>query len=60
MGLLTVGIGMGPLGILLMGFAADFVGPLVAIDIVASVGLVAVCVIGVVWRRREGRQGLRP
>jgi MFS family permease len=60
MGLLTVCIGMGPLGILLMGFAADFVGPLVAIDLVASVGLVAVCGIGVVWRRREGRQGLRP
>jgi MFS family permease len=53
MGLLTVCIGMGPLGILLMGVVADFVGPLVAIDLVASVGLVAVCGIGVVWRRRE-------
>ncbi len=53
MGLLTVCIGMGPLGILLMGFVADFVGPLVAIDVVASVGFIAVCVIGVVWRRRE-------
>jgi MFS family permease len=53
MGLLTVCIGMGPLGILLMGSVADFVGPLVAIDAVASVGFVAVCVIGLVWRRRE-------
>jgi MFS family permease len=57
MGLLTVCIGMGPLGILLMGLMAGLVGPLVAIDLVASVGLVSVCAIGVVWRRREARQG---
>ncbi len=57
MGLLTVCIGMGPLGILLMGTAADFVGPLVAIDAVAAVGLVAVCGIGLAWRRRELLQG---
>jgi MFS family permease len=55
MGLLTVCIGMGPLGILLMGFAADFVGPMLAIDLVALVGLVSVCAIGVVWRQRERR-----
>jgi MFS family permease len=55
MGLLTVCIGMGPLGILLIGFVADFVGPMLAIDLVALVGLGAVCVIGVVWRRRERR-----
>ncbi|HEX3991362.1 MAG TPA: MFS transporter [Acetobacteraceae bacterium] len=55
MGLLTVCIGMGPLGILLMGTVADFVGPMLAIDLVASVGLVSVCVIGMVWRRRERR-----
>jgi len=60
MGLLTVCIGMGPLGILLMGAVAGLVGPMAAIDLVAAVGLVAVCVIGVVWRRREARQGLRP
>lgn len=53
MGLLTVCIGMGPLGILLIGAAADFVGPMLAIDIVAASGLVAICVIGVMWRRRE-------
>jgi hypothetical protein len=55
MGLLTVCIGMGPLGILLIGTIADFTGPLVAIDMVATTGLVAVTVIGVVWRRRERR-----
>jgi len=53
MGLLTVCIGMGPLGILLMGAIANFTGPLVAIDLVASVGLVTVTAIGVIWRRRE-------
>ncbi|MFL5252970.1 MAG: MFS transporter [Rhodopila sp.] len=53
MGLLTVCIGMGPLGILLMGTIANFVGPLLAVDLVAATGLVAVCVIGVAWRRWE-------
>ena len=53
MGLLTVCIGMGPLGILLVGGIASFAGPLLAIDLVASAGLVAVCAIGVLWRRRE-------
>ena len=37
MGLLTVCIGMGPLGILLVGFLADRVGPMRAIDIVESI-----------------------
>jgi MFS family permease len=55
MGLLTVCIGMGPLGILLMGFIANFAGPLLAIDLVASTGFVAVCAIGIIWRRREMR-----
>jgi hypothetical protein len=53
MGLLTVCIGMGPLGILLMGAVANFLGPMLAIDLVALVGLLSVCVIGMVWRRRE-------
>jgi MFS family permease len=53
MGLLTVCIGMGPLGIVLMGTVADFLGPLLAIDLTASIGFVAVCVIGARWRRRE-------
>jgi MFS family permease len=55
MGLLTVCIGMGPVGILLMGTIADFRGPLVAIDVVTSTGFVCVAVAGLIWRRRERR-----
>ena len=53
MGLLTVCIGMGPLGILLVGFLADRVGPMRAIDIVEAACFVWVAWIGVRWRRRE-------
>ena len=53
MGLLTVCIGMGPLGILLFGAMADFVGPMLAIDMVASVGLVCVLASGWWWTRRD-------
>ena len=38
MGLLTVCIGMGPLGILLIGAIADFLGPMLAIEVVATLG----------------------
>ena len=53
MGLLTVCIGMGPLGILLFGAVADLVGPMLAIDMVASVGLVCVLGSGWWWTRRD-------
>jgi hypothetical protein len=53
MGLLTVCIGMGPLGILLVGFLADRVGAMKAIDIVEVTCFVWVAVIGLRWRRRE-------
>jgi MFS family permease len=53
MGLLTVCIGMGPLGILLVGFLADQVGPMRAINIVEAVCFVWVSWIGLRWRQRE-------
>lgn len=53
MGLLTVCIGMGPLGILLFGTVADFVGPMLAIDLVATVGLMCVAASGLWWTRRD-------
>jgi MFS family permease len=56
MGLLTVCIGMGPLGILLIGVLADRFGLLSAVEIMASVGLIAVSAIGLAWRQNDLRQ----
>jgi MFS family permease len=56
MGLLTVCIGMGPLGILLVGFLADVVGPMLAIDVVEAIGFVFVAIIGIWWRRQDRGQ----
>ncbi|MGE0418168.1 MAG: MFS transporter [Acetobacteraceae bacterium] len=53
MGLLTVCIGMGPLGILLVGGLANSFGPRAAIIMVESVGFVWVALLGVWWWRRE-------
>jgi MFS family permease len=58
MGLLTVCIGSGPLGILLIGALADYYGPLLAVDIMAITGLVAVGAIGLVWRQNDLRQAV--
>ena len=55
MGLLTVCIGMGPLGILLFGFAADALGPMAAIDAIEFAGFVSVAVIGWRWQVAAGR-----
>ena len=53
MGLLTVCIGMGPLGILLIGTLASQLGPLIAVDVMALSGLVTVLGFGLLWRRNE-------
>jgi MFS family permease len=58
MGLLTVCIGMGPLGILLIGVLADHFGPLLAVDIMAITGLLAVSAIGLIWRQTDLRQAV--
>jgi MFS family permease len=56
MGMLTVCIGMGPVGILLIGVLADRFGPMVAVDIMAFTGFVAVSAIGLVWRQNDLRR----
>ena len=56
MGLLTVCIGMGPLGILLIGALAERLGPLVAVDIIDTDRPGRSGCIGLVWRRNELRQ----
>jgi MFS family permease len=53
MGLVTVCIGAGPLGVLLIGMLADWFGLLLAVDIMALAGLVAVSAIGIAWRRKD-------
>ena len=53
MGLLTVCIGMGPLGILLVGFLAGQLGPRLAIDAIETVCMIWVAIEGLRWRRRE-------
>jgi MFS family permease len=53
MGLVTMCIGMGPLGILIIGVLADQLGPLLAVDVMALCGLIVVALIGLIWRRRE-------
>ena len=53
MGLLTVCIGCGPVGILLVGALANVLGPLRAVDAIELAGLAAVVAAGLVWRRRE-------
>ena len=59
MGLLTVCIGCGPLGILALGGLAHVLGDRLAIDIMAGVGMVVVGVIGWRWKLREIRSGGR-
>jgi MFS family permease len=56
MGLLTVCIGTGPVGILLVGALASLLGPLQAVDAIELTGLVAVAAAGLVWRHRERRR----
>jgi len=56
MGLLTVCIGAGPVGILLVGVLASALGPLGAVSAIELAGLAAVIAAGSLWRRREQRQ----
>jgi MFS family permease len=60
MGLLTVCIGAGPVGILLVGALATVLGPLGAVDAIELSGFVAVVAAGLIWRRRERQPGLIP
>jgi MFS family permease len=53
LGLLTVCIGSGPLGILAVGALAHWLGDRAALDVMAGTGMLAISVIGWRWRRRE-------
>jgi len=60
MGLLTVCIGCGPVGILLVGWLANVLGPLRAVQAIELAGLAAVIAAGLVWRRKEHGRPLSP
>lgn len=56
MGLVTVGIGTGPLGVLAAGALAAELGPRAAVLIMATTGLVSTLVLATWRRRRADRQ----
>jgi MFS family permease len=49
MGVLTVGIGAGPLGMLHLGWLADWLGAAAAVQIMAAEGLIALALTAVIW-----------
>jgi MFS family permease len=49
MGVLTVGIGAGPLGMLHLGWLADWLGATAAVQIMAAEGLIALALTAVIW-----------
>jgi MFS family permease len=49
MGVLTVGIGAGPLGMLHLGWLADWVGAAAAVQIMALEGLIALALTALIW-----------
>jgi len=55
MGMVTVGIGTGPLGVLAAGAISDHSGPRDAVLIMASLGLVMTIALGLALRRRSMR-----
>jgi MFS family permease len=55
MGLVTVGIGTGPLGVLAAGVLAAELGPRTAVLIMATIGLVSTLVLATWLRRRADR-----
>ena len=63
LGLLTVCIGGGPLGILALGALGHWIGDRAAMQVMAWVGLAVIAAIGFRWRRREragGAGGVAP
>jgi hypothetical protein len=59
MGVLTVSIGAGPIGMLHVGWLAEWLGPSTAVAVMAIEGLIAVIAAAIVWpeMRRPGDPG---
>lgn len=60
MGLITVAIGTGPLGQLLIGALAAPLGPLGAVLAIATTGLICLAAVALWWTRVERRPDLTP
>ena len=57
MGLTTVCMGTGPLGLLMTGALADRVGPMAAVQIAAAATLVVLALVAIDWVRASPRGG---
>ncbi len=55
LGLITVCIGTGPLGQLVIGALADAFGLRIAVEVMAISGVVTILAMGVLWKRAEAR-----
>jgi MFS family permease len=60
MGVLTVCIGAGPLGMLHVGWLADWLGAAAAVQIMAIEGLVALALVAVIWPEMRRATELAP
>src|SRR5215467_285396 len=57
MGIVTICIGTGPVGVMIIGVLSGRVGPPVAILIMAGLGL---CGLSLLWRKLKGQTGGSP
>jgi hypothetical protein len=60
MGVLTVGIGAGPLGMLHLGWLADWLGAAAAVQLMAAEGLIALALTALIWPELWRASGLAP
>jgi hypothetical protein len=60
MGLLTVCIGAGPLGMLHLGWLADWLGAAAALQVMALEGLVALALVALIWPEMRRATELTP
>lgn len=60
MGVLTVAIGAGPIGMLHLGWLADWLGAALAVQVMAVEGLIALALIAILWPEMRRATSLAP
>ena len=60
MGVLTVGIGAGPIGMLHLGWLADWIGAAAAMQVMAVEGLIALALTAMLWPEMRRASDLTP